>query len=301
MYSVEEIARWELGRNGLCVVVEGQTPADDPYFFNQWFGGRYPRITFYHQNGYTKVVEAVTELRTKLTLTPMGKPRVYGITDRDFREPFPEGDMPPDGVLCMTKCMLENYFLDSQAWSAYLWTTIHRKTLRQELDIHLWANQEITAQHFQAKIEELYRLNLEVAAYNWTLFKIKQRFQPPHPLFPGNFPADLDFPEQYTSQRLADFARISGLDLTEITHIFTTRHTFLQQQDIDALANYVQGKALYSQFFHKYLLSELRIRGKDKHDAAAEALKYSSLPPRDLERLVSFIEHYALIPNESTT
>ncbi len=292
MYSIDEIVQWELGKNGLCVIVEGETHADDPYFFNQWFGGRYPSITFYHQNGYTKVAEAVSGVRVKLPPNHVGKPRVYGITDRDFRNPYPVNVMPNDGVLRMSKCMLENYFLAPQPWSVYLWNIINRKVLRGELDLQVWGSQKAISQNFQSEIERIYRANLEVAAHNWTLFVIKQRFQDLNQDVPTGFPKDLDFPEQYDARKWADLAQLTGIEMAEIEKIFISRLNFLQSIETGELSSFVQGKALYHQFLLRYIRPQLKISGNE-YDIAAEAMKHRAEPPQDLDNLIAFIEQYA--------
>ena len=80
--------RWRAAGSGVCVIVEGQTEQDDAWFYNYWFGDRARQVTFFPQNGWEHVVDAVAELRARFKM-------VYGIIDRDFEtlveaEPFPD-------------------------------------------------------------------------------------------------------------------------------------------------------------------------------------------------------------------
>lgn len=53
--------RWRASGSGVCVIVEGQTEQDDAWFYNRWFGNQAREITFFPQDGWTRVVDAVVE------------------------------------------------------------------------------------------------------------------------------------------------------------------------------------------------------------------------------------------------
>ena len=72
-------AGWRKSGSGLCIIVEGETVQEDPWFYGQWFDNEARRFTFFPQDGWAKVGEAVAALRQTL-----GERSVYGIRDRDF-------------------------------------------------------------------------------------------------------------------------------------------------------------------------------------------------------------------------
>lgn len=48
--------------NGLGVIIEGVTDGDDEWVYSQWFGHLAHLITFYPQDGYSRVYDAVAKL-----------------------------------------------------------------------------------------------------------------------------------------------------------------------------------------------------------------------------------------------
>jgi hypothetical protein len=148
-----EIA-WRKSKTGVCVIVEGQTDLDDPWFYNQWFGGDARRFTFFPQDGWEKVIEAVTQLR--LTV---GQHHVYGIVDRDFEPNLSYVPFPSNGILRTRKYTLENYLLNPAYWYEYIrpFTTRYPKPEWDSID------------KVRQRIEEYYRMCLPLSAYNWTL------------------------------------------------------------------------------------------------------------------------------------
>ena len=96
--------KWRKSGSGVCVIVEGETDLEDAWFYNQWFGDQAKQVTFFPQNGWTEVINAVAVLRTTL-----GDKSVYGIIDRDFSPRTTYPPIPDDGILRTPKCTLENY------------------------------------------------------------------------------------------------------------------------------------------------------------------------------------------------
>jgi len=140
------------------VIVEGESQEEDPYFYGRWFGELAREVSFYPQNGWSKVVQAVADLREQL----QGR-EVYGIRDRDF---FDEAGLqaqvdrfPMDGVLRTRFFTLENYLLRPEGWYPVV-RALHRATLPQG-----WSSID----EVQAQIDAAYRQCLPVAAHNWTV------------------------------------------------------------------------------------------------------------------------------------
>ena len=95
-------AKWRAAGSGVCVIVEGETEQDDPWYYNKWFSDLAREVTFFHQDGWLQVVTAVAQLRQLL-----GEKKVYGIIDRDFETPV-YAPFPPDGLVRTQKYTLEN-------------------------------------------------------------------------------------------------------------------------------------------------------------------------------------------------
>ncbi|MBN2005162.1 MAG: DUF4435 domain-containing protein [Anaerolineae bacterium] len=108
-----EILKW-LAPTAVCVIVEGETEAKDPFFYRHWFDYLAARVQFFPQDGCDKVEDAVIELRHLLS-----PKRVYGIVDRDFAPATIYPPLPPDGILRTPWYTLENYLLDPNCWAAY--------------------------------------------------------------------------------------------------------------------------------------------------------------------------------------
>jgi hypothetical protein len=141
------------GRGG-AVIVEGESAEEDPWFYGQWFGDRARQVTFFPQNGWTRVVEAVAELRRRCPDVP-----VYGIIDRDFAEDEAlDADFATLGILRTSSYTLENYLLDPACWAA-VFRLIFR---RQGGAPDGWDQPEQVQNH----IETAFRACLDLAAYN---------------------------------------------------------------------------------------------------------------------------------------
>jgi len=149
---------------GVAVIVEGQSAEEDPWFYGQWFGDRARQVTFFPQNGWARVVEAVAELRRRCPNIP-----IYGIIDRDFAE---EGTLDADfatlGILRTSCYTLENYLLDPVCWAA-VFRLIFR---RQGSAPNGWDQTERVQEH----IEAAYRSCLDLAAYNRVIKTVGERY-----------------------------------------------------------------------------------------------------------------------------
>ena len=150
--------RWRKSRSGVCVVVEGETELDDAWFYNYWFGDHAREITFFPQNGWEKVVDAVQILQSTI-----GPKQVYGIVDRDFISMVANDPTPDNGILRTPKYTLENYLLDPECW----FRCIQPATLRTPKPG--WA----TVEEARASIEALYQECIPLSAFNWTLRQLR--------------------------------------------------------------------------------------------------------------------------------
>lgn len=143
---------------GVIVMVEGEDAQQDPYFYNRWFGARAREVSFFPQNGWPKVVQAVADLRSQLT----GRP-VFGIIDRDFAEEAvldaQAAALPADGVFRTRLSTLENYLLAPAGWLKVL-KLLYRADLPPG-----WSKEEEVAE----RIADAYRQCVPLAAFNLTV------------------------------------------------------------------------------------------------------------------------------------
>ncbi len=150
---------WEKSRSGVCIIVEGQTALDDPWFYNHWFGGQARRFTFFPQDGWEKVRDAVAALRLQI-----GEKSVYGIVDRDFEPVAQVNPFPADGNLRTRKYTLENYLLNPRCWYEYLLPHSARNPKPN------WDSVEKVS----SNLERLYQECLSLSAFNWVLRQARQ-------------------------------------------------------------------------------------------------------------------------------
>lgn len=143
---------------GAIVIVEGEFYEDDAYFYGRWFGEQAREVSFFPQNGWKRVVDAVAELRQALPHR-----QVFGIVDRDFADEALIAQQalqtPPDGIFRTQLYTLENYLLSPAGW-----LQVVRLLGRGGLPAG-WQ----TVEDVQARIEDAYRQCMRLAAFNYTV------------------------------------------------------------------------------------------------------------------------------------
>ena len=239
--------RWRTSGSGICVIVEGETEQADPWFYNKWFGHRSRELTFFPQDGWEKVVQAVAELRETV-----GMKKVYGILDRDFETYIgPDEPFPQDGLLRTRKYTLENYLLDAPCWFNWARMFTERKP---------WEGWN-TVEEVQAHIEALYQECLMLSAYNWTLYQAKQ-------LNPGAF-MDLpqkereyyEHPKALKDRDVVEHLRIIQAKVTsddDWGKIYTDQLRYLRTLSFMQLEEVVSGKYVLELMFERYPLQPFR-------------------------------------------
>jgi len=272
--------KWRASGSGVCVIVEGETELEDAWFYNYWFGYLSREMTFFPQNGWEKVVDAVTDLRAKLDAR-----RVYGIVDRDFEENVVYDPFPSDGILRTVKYTLENYLLNAECWFKYVQPHTLRapKTGWNSLD------------EARTTIERFYRECLPLSAYNWVLRQARRR---DYAAFKSLGDVDRTYKEHpkaitaigNVSAHLCNLqAQMNILD--DLGQMYTMRLASLEQMPLADLEQVVSGKYVIK------LLREhfpLRLSGKQAWDDVLGA--YISIcpdPPTDLGTLIELILDHA--------
>jgi hypothetical protein len=155
--AVDELEVTVRAGRGVAVLLEGESAEEDPWFYGQWFGDRARQVTFFPQDGWSRVIEAVAELRWRCPDVP-----VYGIIDRDFAEDEAlEADFANHGILRTPRYALENYLLDAECWAAVFGLIFRRKGGAPQG----WDQPEAV----QGQIEAAYRACLDLAAHNFVV------------------------------------------------------------------------------------------------------------------------------------
>lgn len=269
--------RWRKSGAGVCVIVEGETEQDDAWFYNQWFGDRAREITFFPQNGWTEVINAVTTLRTTI-----GSKSVYGIIDRDFVPNITYPPLPPDGILRTPKYTLENYLLDPDCWFQYI-RPYTRRTPKPGWN---------TLEEVIVTIENLYRVCIPLTAYNWTLFEARnQNYQ--------NF-ITLPSPQKTYKEHPKAIAEIGdvpaylqgieaamGLTGDYLGWRYTNLTTIMARSSLSSLEQVISGKYVLTLLKEQF---PLRISGRQTWDDILGAyIDTCPTPPEDLRLLVDLI------------
>jgi hypothetical protein len=140
--------------SAVAVIVEGEEVGDDAWIYGDiWFGSRAREIRFLPQDGWPRVLEAVTQLRSLVPEVP-----VFGIIDRDFSDDAQLDDLVPAGVYRSRLYSVENYLLDPDCWHEVFQLVMRR---RGGLPPG-WSNPA----EIQARIEASYWRCLPAAAFN---------------------------------------------------------------------------------------------------------------------------------------
>jgi hypothetical protein len=268
--------RWRAAGSGICVIVEGQTEQDDAWFYSRWFGDRAREMTFFPQDGWEHVMDAVADLRLRL-----GNKAVYGIIDRDFEAILTHDPFPASGVLRTPKYTLENYLLDPGCW----FKCVQPYTLRSPRIG--WS----TPVEVEATIAGLYQQCLPLSAFNWTLRQArkgapaafsalpeKERIYREHPAALANL-ADVS--------RYFDELRGKLGTTADLGRLYRERLAQLHQLTSVQLQEVVSGK-----YVHKLMAERfpLKLTGKQGWDDLLSAYLYHCPePPADLAALITLI------------
>lgn len=264
--------KWRAAGSGLCIIVEGETEQDDPWFYQQWFGGEARRFTFFPQNGWEKVEEAVAALRKTL-----GPKKVYGIIDRDFEPAVIYPPVPADGILRTTHYTLENYLLKPECWFNY----VQSHTLRAPQPG--W----ITLTEAQATLLELYRQCLPLSAYNWTLRQARRLNEVAFRLLPAKDQQYREHPKSLADiDVLAKLAKIqTDLGLVDnLPLLYQTRLAQLQAMATDEWPQFISGK-----YVLKMLRDTFPIRPVAWDNVLSAYMSICHVPPADLVSLLEII------------
>lgn len=268
--------QWRISGSGVCVIVEGETELEDAWFYNRWFASRAREITFFPQDGWQKVVEAVAALRSTL-----GDRRVFGIIDRDFEDHVAYTAVPPDGVLRTPRATLENYLLDPACWFRY----VQPHTLRAPKPG--WGSVE----EVQATLLGLYKECAPLAAFNWTLRQA--RLLNPTALHALRR-SDQEYKEHPTAlANLGDVPTyLRGL-LSQATlsadlgQMYQDRVAAMDDMTLADLEQVVSGKYVLRLLYERF---PLRLSGRQAWDDVLSAYMFHCPePPTDLEQLVDLI------------
>ncbi len=268
--------KWQASGSGVCIIVEGETELEDAWFYNYWFGNRSREVTFFPQDGWERVVDAVATFRIKL-----GAKRVYGIVDRDFEETVVCDPFPNDGVLRTPKYTLENYLLNAECWFEY----VHPHTLRTPKPG--WNSLD----EARTTIEEFYRECLSLSAYNWVLRQAREQDYAGYKTLRDTDKEYKKHPNAIANvgNMLAHLHSIQAqLNIPDdLGQMYTERLANLEQMSLAELEQVISGKYVMTLLRERF---PLRLSGKQAWDDVLGA--YISIcpnPPTDLVTLIELI------------
>lgn len=267
--------KWRASGSGVCILVEGETEFDDAWFYGRWFGDRAREVTFFPQDGWSRLVSAVGSLRNSL-----GAKKVYGIVDRDFEQPV-YSPVPADGILRTRKYTLENYLLSPQCWFELVHPFMQRRSRPT------WT----TEKDVRATLEGLYRECIPLSAYNWVLHQARA-------LDDAAFACLAEREKEYATHpaaldgwgdvpgRLRRIQTEMGL-LDDLAVLYTDRLADLQQLSLTELEEVVTGKAVMTLLRSRFPLDLTSKQAWD--DLLGSYVHKCPDPPDDLRDLVDVI------------
>lgn len=239
--SIDQIEIEITAGRGIAIIVEGDSFRDDPYYYRRWFDDRASEVSFYPQDGWSQVLNAVAQLRERVPGMP-----VYGIRDRDFCEDAElDRAFETHGILCTPRYTLENYLLDPKCWAAVMQIIFDRDPVAAKG----W-NDEAQVCTF---INDAYRNCLGLAAHNWVVKLIAAKYLAQATQQPREY---LKHPRALAAA-VALLASLCAwgkqLGVTEdLNAVYAEKLAELEQMEFAAWEKQVSGKyvlhALYQQF-----------------------------------------------------
>jgi hypothetical protein len=219
---------------GIAVICEGETSREDEFIFSRWFADRSLELTFFCQDGWKRVVDAVTGLRGAAAVVP-----VFGLCDRDFSaaaDIVVQTDQAFAGhVYRLPRYDIESYLLDADGWLAVL-RHLHMRSGGPPAG---WD----TAQAIQARIEQIHRQAIPIAAHNWVVRDLDDAHHQDASFAPrdylGGLAALAALPNLATV--LDGWAQRFGVG-TQAQQLYEQRLTQLTAMSSSELVAYVSGK-----------------------------------------------------------
>lgn len=256
---------------GLAIVIEGVIHGDDEWVYSQWFGDLAHLVTFYPQDGYSRVLDAVTELRKNRESRPL-----VGIIDRDFATELElKAQFQEDyntHVYRTQRYTLENYLLEPLGW--------------YELAKLFWRNKlpkgYRSIDECSLTIENTFQSFLPAAAYNWLVWDLGKLYGPKFYLEFKDKP-DLDPEKLYYN--LLIYCRNEGLpDPDE----YGLRLDLLKAKK-ELWHQKVSGKMIFNHLYENFPLP----RTRPQRHLFVNYYVSKTAAPEELSRLVNFlIERY---------
>lgn len=256
---------------GTIIMLEGETPQEDPYFYERWFGARATEASFFPQNGLGKVVSAVRELRNQLP-----NRRIFGIVDRDFADASAlvtqASTLPAGGIFRTSYFTIENYLLDGSGWLRVV------QLLRRGVCPAGWSSPE----EVQSQIDAAYRKCMPLAAFNYTVRREYDRL-------PRDGIAYKEHPDavQQPELRLDDWASTTGRSPPQpLSQVYNAQLQRLQASDPAEWPVWISGKAALKVFLQGFPCPS----GNVSQDILVNLyLEKQPHPPAEIAELVSRI------------
>jgi hypothetical protein len=252
---------------GAIVVVEGETFQEDRWFYSQWFDDRAREVSFFPQNGWTKVVSAVADLLQQL---PAHR-QVFGIVDRDFAPDaviaLQEQQKPVDHVFRTTCFTVENYLLSPVGWLKVV------QTLTRGSPPVGWQ----TDADVKAKIDAAYVRCVDLAAFNYTVRREYDR-QPGGGIEYKKHPLAVIAPEN----ELLRWGASRGA--RALDQEYQRNKTMIQALPPASLPKWITGKAVL-----KVFLEDFAIKSVPHENLKSIYIDKHPSPPPDITAIVTRI------------
>lgn len=250
---------------GAVVVVEGERRQDDEWFYGQWFGHLGPRISFFAQNGWERVVAAVAYLRAELPHRA-----IFGIVDGDFLDPTIDTSREP-GIHRLPRYTLENYLLEPEGWLG-----VTRLVTRSALP-EGWRSVDDVSR----RIDEAFVECLPLAAFNRTAFDEHLR----HPADKLAYRSHPDaFVKESPGEVLATWEAERGAPRA-LAEVFDEHVTRLRAATRDVWHREVTGKAVLKVFLNT-LMRAARMPTSQHDLLCSMYLDQQPQPHRELQDIV---------------
>jgi hypothetical protein len=264
----------------IAIIVEGESYEDDPWFYGQWFNDL--EVVFHPQNGWPRVIEAVTELRRRCPNVP-----IYGIIDRDFTDDTTlDAEFAELGILRTPRYTLENYLLEPECW-AEVFSIIFRRTGGAPDG---WDDPA----QVQIYIEQSYHNYLTLAAHDQVIAYGNHQYSEQAKQTSEDDRRYLKHPDQLEGKNPAEKLRAWGQQLNaneDLGDLFEEHLKALEEGDLLAWQCHVSGKHVLQEL-HRHFPDPPRTGQFKLYHYQNEYLRVCPDPPPDLATLVGrIIEH----------
>jgi hypothetical protein len=257
--------------SAVAVIVEGESIGDDAWVYGDiWFGDRAREVRFLPQDGWNRVVDAISQLRARMPGFP-----IFGIIDRDFTPDDELSTLEPSGVYRSRLYSVENYLLEPDVWYEVL-SFISR--IRGGLP-EGWRS----AAELEAQVSGAYGCCLARAAFNKSIAAATRA----HPGIP-NAPTYIRDSQDERHTRAADILREWGRSVglpDDLAAEYERTLPELEAAPLGLLPTLVDGKLVMQELINRFQ-RDAGGRGYPREEYLNLYLRDSPTPPDEVRGMV---------------